>query len=198
MNFIKILPFFLMGSILFSCQPAHKELPHIPKVYVEAGSTSLLHQQGALYYKGKPYSGYIVKHYQNGVMSEKIAYTNGWKSNYSYAWHRNKARSYERLYIKGKKEGIAKGWFSNGNKKFLYHYKNGKHEGKNIEWFISGDTASIKNYTTGHEVGLQRTWGKNGKLANNYFMKNGKRYGLIGRFDCVTTKNQNNVLLAKD
>lgn len=43
----------------------------------------------------------------------------------------------------------------------------------------------------GVEDGCQRSWGFNGEIKANYSVKDGQRYGMIGRKECYTRNKEN-------
>ena len=40
----------------------------------------------------------------------------------------------------------------------------------------------------GYEEGKQKFWNEEGRVINNFTVKNGKLYGVIGRYDCMSVK----------
>jgi antitoxin component YwqK of YwqJK toxin-antitoxin module len=45
------------------------------------------------------------------------------------------------------------------------------------------------HYKKGYEEGLQQFYYDNGKVKANYFMKAGRRYGLLGTKNCVNVSD---------
>ena len=41
------------------------------------------------------------------------------------------------------------------------------------------------SYKNGYELGEQKIWDKNGEIVTNYIIKNGRRFGLLGKKNCV-------------
>ncbi len=174
--------------LLFGCDPKQD----IPALKIKASDRMFTHKEGALYHHGELFSGHQIINYPNGAIHKDWSYLNGWKSDTSYCYFQNGKVSFKRYYENGKLEGTATAWYKNDQKKYEYHYKNGLHEGPFFEWYSTGVLAMKKNYKDGTEFGLQQGWSRKGKINSNYEFRNGRKYGVLGRFDCITTKDEIN------
>ena len=69
---------------------------------------------------------------------------------------------------------------------YEYFFLNDKYEGAQLSYFPNGNRWQILNYKNGYEEGKQKSWNESGRVVNNFTVKNGKLYGVIGRYDCMS------------
>ena len=82
-------------------------------------------------------------------------------------------------------DGPSRGWYENGAPRFVYAYRDGVSEGVQRQWYPSGQLYTSFNHRAGHEVGPQRMWNPDGSIRSNYFIKDGRRFGLLGALGCT-------------
>ncbi|MDH7445564.1 toxin-antitoxin system YwqK family antitoxin [Aquimarina sp. 2201CG14-23] len=178
---------FVLYFILSACHDNNKGLR------IENTDPELMLQNGVLYYKETPFSGFVVSYFVNKKIQSEIEYVKGRKHGYEKQWYQNDSLSLTRLYTKGFKTGIHKAWWENGNKKFEYHFDNkGQYHGNVKEWYTTGQVYRDFNYKNGKESGSQRLWKKNGNIKANYEVINGERFGLIGLKKCYRIQDKSN------
>ena len=89
--------------------------------------------------------------------------------------------------------GVKKGdhffYFPSGQLKFHYQLENDVYHGFKKAWSPKGKLISCLNFKYGYEEGSQKVWYDNGKIKNNYIIKNGRRYGLLGTKNCINVKD---------
>ena len=85
------------------------------------------------------------------------------------------------------KEDNHKLFWENGNKKMITNFLNGQYEGKMIQWHENGKKFKEFYYKNGNEVSNQKIWDSKGNIKANYDVVNGRRYGLTGQKNCVSS-----------
>jgi antitoxin component YwqK of YwqJK toxin-antitoxin module len=85
---------------------------------------------------------------------------------------------------------MHKGWYANGSPAFVYFFKDDKYDGEQISYFESGHIWQCLHYKNGYEEGKQKSFNDSGRIINNFTVKNGKLYGVIGRYDCMSVFNK--------
>lgn len=181
---------FILAVLLFSILGCVQKLPEgekiIPNIEVVKHSKKLQNKNGILYLDTMPYSGYVIEKFSTGVLKSKASYWQGRKEKWSYTWFRNGIKNTARHYVNGQKVNVHKGWWPNGSIRFIFQYKNGVNEGEQLHCFSNGVLAQRQHYVNGREAGRQSMWNESGKIIANYVVKNNKRYGIVGRSDCVS------------
>ena len=148
---------------------------------------------GIMFKDKVPFTGEIVKMYENGKVHSKTNYVNGQMHGVSDSWYADGHLLESRHYTKGYKTGIHKGWWQNSKKKFIYSFNDtGQYEGELLEWTETGQPYKIMNYKNGKEAGHQRIWDEEGNIKSNYTAINGDRYGLVNMKNCYTVDNESN------
>jgi antitoxin component YwqK of YwqJK toxin-antitoxin module len=159
---------------------------HTPPNVLITSTDTVLHNVNACWYvKAEKFNGYIVEQ-DSGVLVSKLPIINGKENGRAFGWFKNGNSKFERDYLNGNRQGVHKGWYNNGMLAFLFVFNNDKYEGQQRSFFKSGHTWQILNYVHGYEEGRQKSWNDSGRVVNNFTVKNGKLYGVIGRFDCMS------------
>ncbi len=173
-------------AILLFCacnRGALQALP--PEVYTLSVDTSLHNVNGSWMHKGKPYSGYIVEKDSDRTVA-KLPVVNGKENGEATGWYKNGKKRYERNFRNGNREGVHKGWYEDGALAFIFFFKDDKYEGEQKTYFKNGAQWQSLNYKHGYEEGKQKSWNDSGRVVNNFTVRNGKLYGVIGRYDCMS------------
>lgn len=157
----------------------------VPANYFLESDQRLGKQQDTFYFGNDLFSGYRYALYGNGDTAFLRSYFNGVEEGVQHSWYPNKQLSEERFYINGKKEGIHQGWWPDGKQKFYFEAFGDEYNGEFKEWYSSGLLGKDFHYVKGHEEGSEKLWWDNGTIRANYFIRNGKKYGLIGLRTCV-------------
>ncbi|EOR95881.1 putative exported 24-amino acid repeat protein [Arcticibacter svalbardensis MN12-7] len=156
-----------------------------PKVYILVTDTALHNQNGTWMYKGKKANGYIIE--QNAeVITGKLPVVDGKENGIAYGWFETGEKRYERNFKNGNRDGVHKIWYKNGKLAALNFFIDDKFEGEQKGYFKSGNLWQSLQYANGYEEGKQKTWNDSGRVVNNFTVKNGKLYGVIGRYDCMS------------
>jgi antitoxin component YwqK of YwqJK toxin-antitoxin module len=153
-------------------------MQEVPAVVVSVDSLHLVANEGMMYYGASPFSGFAVKHFDNGFLAEKTAYINGKKQGATERWYASGAVSFKGTYAKNRRHGVVRTWWENGILRSESNYLDGIPHGVQRQWYQSGALFKELNLEQGKEAGLQRAWRENGKLYANYEAVNGRIFGL--------------------
>ncbi len=178
--------FLLVILFIISCRETNHSLnPKIQYLTIESSDTSLHNINGNWIVKGRPYNGYIIEK-KEGKLIAKLLINEGKENGVAHGWYPNGKKKYERNFQGGKREGIQKGWYENDSLSFQYFFKNDLFEGEQLTFFENGKPWQSLHYVKGYEDGKQKSWNDSGRVINNFTIKNGRLYGVIGRFDCMS------------
>jgi antitoxin component YwqK of YwqJK toxin-antitoxin module len=156
-----------------------------PTFHILANDTALHNNNGTWLYKNQMLYGYIVEKKKNFVTA-KLPILNGKENGVAYGWFKNGNLRYERNFKNGNREGLQKIWYESGQLAGLSFFKDDKLEGEQTSYFESGHIWQSLHYKNGYEEGQQKTWNDSGRVINNFTVRNGKLYGIIGRYDCMS------------
>lgn len=170
--------------LVFSCQK--KQENATLKIEVDSKDPNLKNQNGIWMLSNVPFEGYIVEK-SNATIISKLPIVKGKENGNAMGWYPDGKKRYQRGFVNGNREGEDKGWYENGRLAFEYFFKNDKYEGPQRTYYESGKKWQILNYKEGYEEGKQKSWSDSaGRVINNFTVKNGKLYGVIGRYDCMS------------
>ena len=127
----------------------------------------------------------FLKRKENALIA-KLPVVDGKEHGIAYGWFETGEKRYERIFKNGDRDSTHKIWYKNGELACINFYKNDKLEGEQKMFFESGNLWQSLNYVNGYEEGKQKTWNDSGRVINNFTVKNGKLYGVIGRYDCMS------------
>jgi len=160
---------------------------HVPDVWVDERGTNFVTLKGVVYNNAKPFSGHAYSLLASGDTASVTPYVNGKIHGIARSWYDNGRMKEHRLFVIGNKTGEHHGWYETGALKFIYHYRNDLHHGNAREWAPDGKLYRNFNYDMGQERGLQQMWESDGRLKANYEVRKGRRYGLAGSSNCLST-----------
>ena len=72
----------------------------------------------------KPYSGKLLKFYQNGQNKSEYSYKDGKEDGIFTQWYENGKKKKEGTSKNGEWDGLVTSWWENGHKSSAVHYKN--------------------------------------------------------------------------
>lgn len=178
--------FLCLVVIAAACQSKEdRHLPLPPNVEVLANDSNLHNNNGTWHWKNTKFSGYIVEKSGDTLLA-KLPIIDGKENGVAYGWYKNGQKRYENGFLNGNREGVHKGWYANGRVSFLYFFRDDKYEGEQKTFYESGHRWQSLNYVNGYEEGKQKSWSDSGRVVNNFTVKNGKLYGVVGRYDCMS------------
>ncbi|MEQ8880771.1 MAG: toxin-antitoxin system YwqK family antitoxin [Cyclobacteriaceae bacterium] len=158
---------------------------------VSVDSVEMDRNRGMALYQGVPFTGVSVAFYEDGIVAEKITYSDGERNGLRKKWFRTGLLSYQANYQANKLHGEVKTWWSNGHLRSLSNYQSGVADGIQQEWYVNGQLFKEINLVAGQEEGLQRAWRQNGKLYVNYEAKHGRIFGLKRASLCYELNDEN-------
>ena len=182
-NFEQYVIGMVLALLLCNCKLSKH---HFPAQKVNAAAENWSSQNGQVFWRRQPFSGYRYALYSPRDTSEMIPFWRGKEEGVARYWHPNGSLREKRFFKQGKREGTHYGWWENGKPSFVYHFKADLHQGLAYTWHFNGKLASIFNYTQGQEDSQQKAWYDNGVLRLNYVARNGRQYGLTGVKNCAT------------
>jgi antitoxin component YwqK of YwqJK toxin-antitoxin module len=147
-------------------------------------------QEGKLVWRNKPFTGilYSLDSLTKDTI-EIVCFKEGKEEGEWKQFYPTGKLKEQRFFKDGKKVGKLASWWPNGNKKWEYYFEDGEYQGECKEWNPQGLLVKRMNYNKGYEEGLQQFYYDNGKVKANYFMKAGRRYGLLGTKNCVNVSD---------
>jgi hypothetical protein len=157
----------------------------VPSVVLDASDPGLRDANGVLLWRGSPWSGQVQEHAGPRV-TRTTGYLDGLRHGDMRVWHANGTLAQQRFFRHGKREGVHRGWWPNGRLQFVRQYHHDEYDGEQQAFYETGAAFETRHYRDGHEDGQQTQWTASGRVLANYVFKGGKRYGIVGRFDCVT------------
>ena len=164
----------------------------IPNLEIDYINEDLNKQKGILFYQGIPFSGKLIEKYPNSQLKRKLEFFEGKQDGLSLGWYPDGAKQYHRTFQTGEKDGEHEGWWPNGQMKFKYTFSKGIYIDELKEWHSNGQLYKFMHYDlSGKEKDL-KMWDETGKIMANYVVRDGRRYGLIGKKSCYTVKDPNN------
>ena len=186
---MKVLIFLLL-SLLTSCtqkQPVQGGFPakNPPELFMSATDTALRNNNGTWFYKKQKANGYILEKRGNTLVA-KLPIIDGKENGTAYGWYESGEKRYERNFKNGNRDGTHTIWYRNGQLAGVNQYIDDKLDGEQKTYFSSGNRWQSLKYENGYEEGKQKTWSDSGRVVNNFTVKNGKLYGVIGRYDCMS------------
>ncbi len=152
----------------------------------ERADQRLVRKGGQLWSADRPVQGELLSYHSNGCLSAREYYRDGRLHEIQYTFYADGQLASRRPHLDGKKIGTHYGWWPNGRMKFIYEFEDGAYHGAVREWTPEGKPYKIFNYAKGQEQGTQQLFRSDGSLQANYVVKEGRRYGLIGRKMCRT------------
>lgn len=180
-----IISSFLTLFIASCTSSPHQATRLPPDVFTEKTDTALHNQNGTWILRGGKYNGYIIEK-DSGVLVAKLPIIDGKENGVALGWYKNGKKRYELNFLNGNREGTHKGWHPNDTLSFSYFFHEDKYEGEQNTYFPSGNRWQSLHYVNGYEEGKQKSWNDSLRVVNNFTVKNGKLYGVIGRYDCMS------------
>ncbi|CAM4263237.1 Toxin-antitoxin system YwqK family antitoxin [Zobellia roscoffensis] len=170
--------------------PKTEKKPSIKNHEVYKHDLVLNQNEGKWYYHNKPFNGYSIKCYPNGVTSERLGYLNGKREGIAKRWENNGLLRIESFYKQNRLTGTYKVWWKNGELTEESIYENGALHGVQKMYYPDGSLAKKRQLVNGREEGLQKSWLKNGKLYINYEAKNGRIFGMKRANSCYKLEDE--------
>lgn len=150
-----------------------------------------LHYRGDVLLRGDaPFTGIVVERGEaRGGAAEVVSrtpYETGRRHGVARGYHPGGAPAFERSFVGGAREGTHRGMWPSGRPQFVYRYAHDVFDGEQLGYHENGVRAELRHFRDGREEGQQTTWDSEGRVSVNYTFKDGRRYGIVGRLDCVS------------
>lgn len=188
---LPILLVFLSGCTDYQGKDdLYEKSVFINPVEVSVDQLNLNQIEGTWYHKEKPFNGYSVRNYENGIVGERIGFVNGKREGVAKKWSVNGVLRVESYYKQNRLVGTYRSWWQNGVLAGEYNYSEGYLNGSYKEWYPDGTLSKFRNLVKDKEEGLQQAWLKNGKLYVNYEAKNGRIFGMKRFNSCYKLENE--------
>lgn len=165
------------------------DISKIPFDTVSSQDKNLRVENGIYFFKNKPFSGFILRLYDNQKTQYVGSFLQGKQHGISRSFYESGKPKDERSYQDNMAYGRHIGFWENGKMQFDFFYLYEKSHGKQRQWYVSGQPYLELNYEDDKEVGMQKAWRENGKLFANYEVRDGVRYGLQKTALCYTLKD---------
>ena len=180
-----LIKFFIIITFFFvSCE---EKFVNLPKYDID--KITLKSKQGESFYNQKKFNGEPFQTFLNNDTILLGKYVNGKKDGEWKKFYEDGNLKEIRNYENGVKQGKHLGFFQNGKKQFEYNLKDDEYHGLKKAWNKKGVLIQEMNFIMGYERGSQKLWYNNGSIKSNYFVKNGRRYGLLGTKNCINVKD---------
>ena len=152
---------------------------------VDSRDPALQSQRGVLTYGGRAFSGSVIDD-SDARYGQRIPYQRGLRQGLAQAFYADGQVAYRRLYLHGLREGGARGVLAGARcSSSIAISTMSSTENRSL----TIRTASVPSCATTAQVREEersRSGMVKARLTTNYTVKEGRRYGLVGRFDCVT------------
>ena len=177
--------FFIIITFFFvSCKEKNSSLPKY-----DIDKITLTRKQGESFYNQKKFNGILFQTLFENDTKLLGKYVNGKKHGVWKKFYENGNLKEIRSYNNGIKYGKHTGYYNNGRKQFEYNLKNDEYHGLKRAWNKEGIMIQKMNFLRGYENGFQKVWYDNGTIKSNYYVKNGRRFGLLGTKNCTNVKD---------
>ena len=184
---MKLVVLILLLYCPYSCKESKTKpfATNTPPIFVSKQSKFIQIKDDIVYLKNKKFDGFLYELFPNSDDTLSIeGFLNGVLNGATKKWHPNHQLMEERYFTKGQKNGKQITFWENGKTRFEFVAKNDRYEGELKEYNIEGKLFHLATYKNGQEEGTQKMWYDNGKIRANYFIIDGKRYGLLGTKNC--------------
>jgi hypothetical protein len=176
-----------MIGFLMACQSAGSHSGRL----IAATDSAFLLRNGTAFYRDALYTGQLFSLYPGTTDTAFVReYRDGkedgcWKE--FYPGHR---LTEIRYFKKGSKEGAYLAYWPNRQLRLRYHFQQDEYEGACEEWNAAGLLIREMHYSQGREAGSQKQFYDDGSIRSNYWMQDGRRYGLLGTKNCVNVSEK--------
>lgn len=155
------------------------------EVFIATTDTALHNNNGTWFYKNEKANGYILEKRGDALIA-KLPVIDGKENGIAYGWFTTGEKRYEQGFKSGNRDGTHQSWYKSGQLASVNFYIDDKLDGEQKSYYENGQPFQSLQYVNGYEEGKQKTWNDSGRVINNFTVKNGKLYGVIGRYDCMS------------
>lgn len=186
----KMGKYLICISYFSLCIYAWNLKPTRPKIaFFEKSDPQFQMHEDTLYQNETKYTGKEFALYPNNDTASVASFAKGLLEGIQKKYYPKHILAESRNYHRGEKIGRHVGFWENSLPKFDYYFEKNEHQGSFKEWYNNGKPFKYFHYSKGYESGSQRMWWENGIIRANYYVKNGRRFGLIGLKLCLNPKD---------
>lgn len=178
------LLFWLLPSLISAALGISSQEPR-----VEATSSLIRLENEQVFYRGRPFSGFLVERNLRNDLLSLVQYREGKKDGVAWRYHHDGKLVAESHSIRGKKHGQQRTWYIDGRLKSVSYFKMGLSHGTYTEWHPSGRLYRVMKTEDGIEVTNQRYF-ESGATYSNFVRRNGRTYGMEGEPLCRAEKEE--------
>ena len=109
-------------------------------------------KKGITNYKGDPFSGTLVKNYENGQLEKKVTYKDGKEHSVYETYYKNGQLEWKVTYKDGKLHGVSESYYEDGQLEKKVTFKHGELDGVWEDYDKEGKVSSRRTYKDGIEV----------------------------------------------
>ena len=171
-------------------EPVASIVPVVPGTEVERAELELRPMEGRWFYAGQPYSGWAVRRYRSGEVSERVGFVEGRREGAATLFYPDGSLRKRSRYRDNRLEGVVEFWSASGVLMASTHYARGIKHGEERRWYEDGAPFKHRNLVNGREHGMQRAWRRNGKLYVNYEARHGRVFGLKRSTLCFSLEDE--------
>ena len=128
--------------------------------------------------KEEPFSGYLLKNYENGQLQGKLSYVDGKKDGISLTYYEDGQLQVKMSYVDGKQDGIALVYYENGQLQLKASSVDGKQDGIMLVYYEDGQLQVKMSYVDGKQDGINLTYYEDGQLQGKVSYVDGKLDGI--------------------
>ncbi|MEC7883668.1 MAG: toxin-antitoxin system YwqK family antitoxin [Verrucomicrobiota bacterium] len=161
--------------LLIYCQPASQAYDAASPI-IEENLLEL--KRDLFYFKGKPYTGSVVKFHSNKKKAENYSLKNGKLHGLWQEWNSTGQIVNQAKYWNGRLHGVFIQFRSDGSREFEVTYADGKENGSFKRWYEEDKIWVEENYFSGKLDGVSKTFFRNGKLQLQTVYQSGKKNGV--------------------
>lgn len=179
--------FAAVTGCLLACQPAGSDSRRM----VAASDAAFQLRNGTAYYQDALYTGQLFSLYPGTSDTAFVhAYRDGKEDGCWKEFYPGHQLMEIRYFRKGSKEGAYLAYWPNRRLRLRYHFLRDEYEGVCEEWNADAVLIRAMHYRNGRESGSQKQFYDDGSIRSNYWMQDGRRYGLLGTKNCVNVSEK--------
>lgn len=144
-------------------------IPEIDRAFVELKGNRT-YRQGHL----KPFTGWLMEHYEDGSIKSRSAMRNGLLHGVSEGWFRDGTLQVREHFLSGVSHGRRLKWYANGNRESEAMIVDGRLHGVFRRWHDNGILAEEIHLVSDQPEGLSKSWYPSGCLKAEVIMSHGK------------------------
>lgn len=183
------LPWVFIGMLfgLIACQSAGTYSGRL----IAASDTAFQWRNGTAYYREALFSGRLFSFYPGTADTSFVhAFREGKEDGCWKEFYPGHQLMEVRYFNRGSKEGTYLAYWPNRQLRLRYHFQQDEYEALCEEWTAAGILIREMHYSRGREVGSQKQFYDDGSIRSNYWMQDGRRYGLLGTKNCVNVSER--------